>query len=199
MQPIRDEFNTAGDLDLKRYVEYLDLNRFADAAYQTQLFTLLVTKCRDSPIDLVITANAMTLTLWLDRRADILPTAPVVFFDISPSRLATLQLPANVTGVTGALDYTQSVEWALGALPDLDEVVIIHGVSPADLEEVAAIETMQEGMRGRVRFTDLSTLPLPEIKARVASLPKTSLVLYHLMLQDAAGSSFRPTDALRAL
>ena len=53
MQAIHDEFNTAGDIDLKLYVEYLDLNRFADAAYQAQLFNLLVTKYRDKPLSLI--------------------------------------------------------------------------------------------------------------------------------------------------
>ncbi len=160
---------------------------------------LLAAKYRARPLDLVITADAATLTAWLDQRAGIAPAAPVLFFDIAPGRLAALSLPPDVTGVTGALDYTRTVAWAVDALPALDEVVIVRGVSPADREDVAELERMKQALRGQVRFTELSTLPLPEIKARVASLPQSSLVLYHLMLKDVAGNHHRPIDVLRDL
>jgi PAS domain S-box-containing protein len=199
LQTIQEEFSKASDLQLTLYVEYLDRNRFTDAAYQEQLFDLLAAKYRARPLDLVITTDAATLATWLDRRTSIVPAAPVIFFGISASQLASLSLPPDVTGVTAELDYTETIAWAMTALPALDEVVIVRGASPADLEEGAGIERMEQTLRGQVRFTDLATLPLPEIKAHVASLPKSSVVLYHLMLQDAAGNNHRPIDVLRQL
>jgi PAS domain S-box-containing protein len=199
VQAIREEFDSATDLTLDLYYEYLDLNRFPGDAYRQQLLSLYAAKYRGKSIDLVLIADEVMLNLWLERRAEILPDTPVVFYDILTGRLAGRQLPPDVTGVSAVVDYTQSVNWVLQARPSVDEIVIVHGVGEADRQYMYAVDEMRDALRGRVRFTDLSDLPLAEIKRRVAVLPQSSIVLYHLMFEDASGARYRPIDVLREL
>jgi PAS domain S-box-containing protein len=199
VQAIREEFGKASDLTLDVYYEYMDLNRFPDDAYRQQLLSLYAAKYRHKPIDLVLVADEVTLNLWLEQRGEISPNAPVVFYDILTTRVVGRQFPQDVTGVSAIVDYTPSVNWVLRARPSVNEIVIVHGVGEADRTYIYAIDEMKAALRGRVRLTDLSDLPLAEIKRRVAALPQSSVVLYHLMFEDAAGVKYRPIDALREL
>ena len=198
-QAIREEFGSVADFNLDVYYEYLDLNRFPDPVYQKRQFDLFTAKYKSKQVDLVIVTSEAMLNLWLAHRADILPNTPIVFFDITTDRLDVLSLPADVTGVSGVVDYSKSVQWVLDKMPTVNEIVIVHGVGQTDQDYIQPVLTLQEKMKGQIKFTDLSDLPLSEIKQRVAELPKTSIVLYHLMFEGADGNRYRPIDVAREL
>jgi PAS domain S-box-containing protein len=199
VQAIREEFGNATDLALDLYYEYMDLNRFPGDAYRQQLLSLYASKYRDRPVDLALVADEAALNFWLEHRGEIAPDTPAVFYDIMTEHVAERQFPPDVTGISSVVNYTRSVSWVLQARPSVDEVVVVHGVGEADHEDIYAVDEMKAALRGRVRFTDLSDLPLAEIKRRVAVLPESSIVVYHLMFEDAAGVKYRPIDVLREL
>ena len=198
-QALRDEFGKITDLRLDLYFEYMDLNRFPGEALQQQFWGLYAAKYASKQIDLVIIVNESILTLWLEGGDEVAPSVPVVFFDIPTGWVAEQHTPANLTGVTATLDYTRSIEWFLQARPLVNEIVLVHGVGVADQEDFYAIRHLLDVYQERLKFTDLSNLPLDEIKRRVTELPETAVVLYHLMFEDASGERYRPIDALREL
>ena len=198
-QAMRDEFGKATDLSLDVYYEYLDLNRFPDAAYQQQAFDLLTGKYKNKPVDLVIVGGEAMLKLWLAQRAEILPNTPIVFFDVFTEHMDALKLPANVTGVSGVEDCEKSVRWVFDAMPAVNEIVLVGGVGKIEQGFLDHIRKLQEDLQGQVKFTNLSGLSLAEIKQRVLKLPKTSIVLYHPMFEDAEGNKYRPLDVLREM
>jgi diguanylate cyclase (GGDEF)-like protein/PAS domain S-box-containing protein len=198
-QAIREEFGTATDLSLDIYYEYLDLNRFPDSAYQQKVFDLLTAKYKNKQVDLVIVGSETMLKLWLAQRAEILPNTPVVFFDVFSEHLNSLSIAADVTGVSGVEDCEKTVRWALTAMPGVNEVVLVMGVGKIEQSFFDHIHKLQENMKGQVRFTNLSGLSLVEVKQQVAKLPKTSIVLYHPMFEDAKGNKYRPLEVLREL
>ena len=198
-QALREEFGKDTELGLDVYYEYLDLNRFSDAAYQKQLFDLLTTKYKNKQVDLVVVGSEAMLKLWLAQRAEILPNTPVVFFDVTTEHLDAMALPPDVTGVSGVEDCTKTVQWALDAMPKVNEIVLVGGVGKIEQGFFDHTQKLQKDMAGKVKFTDLSGLPLTELKSRVAKLPQTSIVLYHPMFADAEGTKYRPLEVLRQL
>lgn len=198
-QAMREEFGKASDLSLDVYYEYLDLNRFTDSVYQQEVFDLLTTKYKNKQVDLVIVGSEAMLKLWLAQRADILPNTPIVFFDVFTEHLGALNLPANVTGVSAVEDCEKSVQWALTAMPAVNEIVLVGGVGKIEQGFFDHLRKMQEELKEQVKFTDMAGLPLAEIKQRVAKLPKTSIVLYHPMFEDAEATKYRPLAVLREL
>jgi hypothetical protein len=129
MQAIKDEFDNARDLRFDTYYEYLDLNRFPEKEYQQQIISLFTIKYGRKPIDLVIAANEVVLNFWLKHRTVIAPNSPVVFCDVQTNRLAMLQLPPDVTGVSGMVNHVQSVEWLLRVRPGVKEIVTVRDES----------------------------------------------------------------------
>ena len=199
VRALQEEFQQADDLALNVYYEYLDLNRFSAATYQQAVFDLYALKYRHKAIDLVIVASASMLDLWLTHRPQILPTTPVIFYDLSLNRFATLHLPPDVTGVAAEVDFTKSVRWFLQTHPTVNEIVLVHGVGQADQPFLIYLDAITAEFGGQVRLTDWSTFSLTEMKRRAVALPPTAVIVYTLLLEDAAGVKYRPIDALREL
>jgi len=201
LQTLQEEFASVNDLTLTVYYEFIDSNRFSDSTYQQQLFDLFAAKYSDKPIDLVLLETETTLNTWLKQRDEIAPNTPVVFFDTLSEAFDAWQLPPDVTGVGGVLNYTPAIEWLLSARPAVHEVVVVHGAGAIDLasDNIRPVQAFVEEMGQKVRITNLSTLPLSDIKRRVAALPPSAVVLYHPMFEDAAGDKYGPGPVLRSL
>lgn len=198
-QALREEFSSVDDLELDVYFEYLELIRFPDPVYQAQLFDLLAVKYRGKHIDLVILKTAVLSKIWLEQRSRILPDTPVVFYDTTTESIAAIQFPPDMTGISGNVDFTPSIQWILHARPSVNEIVLVYGAGQLERQWIQPVDILQEALGGRARITDLSGLPLDQIKQRVAALPPSSIVLYELMFTDAAGKNYRPVDVVQEL
>lgn len=201
LQTLQDEFGSVNDMTLTLYYEFMDSNRFSDNAYQQQIFDLYATKYGNKPIDLVMIETETVLSAWLKQRDKIAPSAPVVYFDTLSDTFAAWALPPNVTGVGGFLDYSPSIEWIMGVRPAVNEVAVVHGAGAIDLapDNIRPVKDLVREMGQKVHITDLSSLPLAEIKRRVAALPPHAVVLSHPFFEDATGAKYNPTVVSREL
>ncbi len=199
LQAMRAELDSDSDMTIDWYYEYLDLNRFPGEDYQQQLVELYAAKYRHAPIDLVFVISEQSLDFWLQHRGQILPNTPVVFCDILPERIAAIQLPADVTGLTSEIDHIQLLTWVVQALPEVTEIAVVQGIGKADQEFNTPLDALKDDLGGQVQLTDWSNLPLAEIKQRAAALPPSSIIFYQLLFKDAAGVKYRPIDVLREL
>lgn len=201
LQALQEEFSRVEDMTLLVYYEFLDTNRFPDAIYQQQLFDLYATKYSARPIDLVLTESETTLHTWLTQRDRIAPGAPVVYFDTLTDTFSGVSMPPDVTGVGGTVEYAPTIDWVMNARPEVNEVVLVHGVGDIDLapDNIRPVREFVRDMEQQVVITDLSGLPFPEIERRVAILPPSAVVLSHPVFEDAAGVRYNPTTALERL
>ncbi len=199
VQVMREEFGHAADLKPDLFFEFLDLNRFPGDAYHRQLLSFFPAKYAGTSIDLVIVDGEGMLDFWLAHRDELLPNTPVVFANVDNRRFESRQLPPDVTGVSGSVDYMPCINWIMTARPSIKEIVIVHGVGDSDKEGLAQIDEMKTALRGRAQFADLSSLSMTEMKRRLAALPQSAVVLYHGMFEDADGVKHRPYDVLREL
>jgi len=199
VQTIQNELRQAADLSVNIYYEYLDFNRFPDAAYQQAVLDLLTLKYRDKPVDLVMLGSPNMLELWLSKRAAILPNAPVLFYDMNTASAATLSLPPGVSGVTADVDFTKTIRWYRQARPNVSELILVHGVELADQTFLPYINAIQTEFCGTMQCTDWSSLPVSEMIRRAATLPDTAVIVYVLLFEDAAGVKFKPIDVIRQL
>ncbi len=196
---IQKELGAVSDLTIDWYHEYLDLSRFPGEDHVQQAVDLYTTKYSQKQIDLVFTVGPTALDFWLKYREQILPDAPVVFGDVTLENLASRQLPAGVTGLVSVIDHTQFLPWIEQALPHVNEIVLVQGVSANDQALNTSPDVLRATLDSRVKLTDWSNLPLTEIKQRAAALPSDSVIFYQLMLEDAAGVKYRPVDVLSEL
>jgi diguanylate cyclase (GGDEF)-like protein len=199
IQAIQDEFTRAGDISVDMYVEYLDINRFPEESYQQELMLFLKAKYNAKPPDLVIFGNGIMLSRWRKRPEGFAAQTPVVFYSVSADELPEVSKIPNITGVITNIDYTQVLRWYLKNKPETNEVVLVHGVGKSDQVYTQYIDQLRADIGGRIKYTDLSILPLAEIKERLAKLPPTSVVVYNVMFEDAAGNHYTPIEVMRQI
>jgi DNA-binding NtrC family response regulator len=107
-----------------------------------------------------------------------------------------LDLRDNIAGVVAAVDYVGQLETALKTLPQTRHVVIVNGTSKVGLFLAKQFRKAFEPYTNRLNFIYLGGLPLGEITEKVKKLPENSIVLFYLMLLDAAGESHIPVKIL---
>lgn len=179
------------------YSEALDLSRFPAPKYQENFRRYLRDKYRDKDLGAIVAVGALAFEFMLRARAEISPTAPLVFSEVDESTIAKLKLPSDVTGTTIHLALHDMVAIAQALVPKLQRVALvgeplgdtsIYRNFKDELVQISALE-----------FIDLTGLPLSEVKKRVAVLPENTVILYTAIFVDGAGVAFDPTLALESI
>jgi signal transduction histidine kinase len=120
---------------------------------------------------------------------DLWPTTPIVFSAVDPREIPPT-LPPNITGVTGSLDFSSSVDLALSLQQDLKHVFYIGGATQQELGRRAIVEQDFKHFADRLDFVYLNNLPLSAMLKQLASVPPHSMVLFTTLFRDAHEEPF---------
>ena len=181
--------------DTAIYGESLDLTRFPGQDYEASLVDHLKTKYAHRPVDVIVSigvASAKFLKAW---KQDIWPEAPIVYGfvpDLAETR--ALLLP-NTTAVFAKVTPTQLLIAARAVVPDLKSVVLVGDAWKSPLVYGHWKQDFAAAMPA-LEVTDLSGLPLREVRKRVAALPDRSAILTSAMYSDGEGTYYLPATAL---
>ena len=167
------------------YNEYLDSSRFPGKHQYQILYDYLRQKYAGSSIDVIVATPDPSLEFLLKHRADLFPNSPIVFVAVKRPPREVLAAGPGLTGIIRANTHRKTLDLALTLHPDTEEVFVVSGTPELDKRfEIAARQELS-AYENRVRITYLTDLPLNELIARTASLPKHSIILY--VWQRSAG------------
>ena len=198
-------FSSAPDVEVAIDTEAPDLSRFgnmdaASYADRQQLNWLLEfyrKNYQGRKPDLIISTHTPALRFLLVHGEELFPGVPIVFVDADRDFVAAQKLPPNVTGVTGFLDITGTLELIQHVHPDTQRVAVIVGSSPSDnaLERVA--QQAFESFAGRLEFVWLRGMPVDELIKAVNTLPEQTVALYLVQFEDRTGQQYVPRAILQ--
>jgi len=167
------------------YNEYLDSSRFPGKHQYQILYDYLRQKYAGSSIDVIVATPDPSLEFLLKHRADLFPNSPIVFVAVKRPPPEVLAAGPGLTGIIRANTHRKTLDLALTLHPDTEQVFVVSGTPELDKRfEIAARQELS-AYENRVRLTYLTDLPLNELIARTASLPKHSIILY--VWQRSAG------------
>ena len=175
-----------GTVDL--YSEYMDVPRFSES--EPAFREYLELKYNRRSFDLVISVQDVASVFVRKHRNDLFPGAPVLFAATEPPRVP------NSSGIRLTVDLTKTIALATALQPDTRQVFVVNGVSSRDAFYERMAHTQLQPFEGRLAFTYLSHLSVPELERRLATLPEHSIVYYLLFYQDVTGQNFEPLDYL---
>ena len=180
------------DRHLDFHSEYIDAGRFTDQAYQAGVRDFLRLKYAELRFDLVIGILDVSIQFLEKYRAELFPDTPIVFF---ARTYVTPKLP-NSTGLTGEVNFAETVTLARAIHPGLNQVFVVSGAGTRDkvLERQAREQFRQ--FEPQLKFTYLSGLPTKALEDRLSALPANSIVYYVLVYEDGAGELFQPLEYL---
>ena len=185
-----------GGLDgrLDYYAEYLDVARFPASDHLEAVRNFLQSKYSGRKFDVILATSDAAFD-FVTRYGDGLSAGtPVVF--ANSTRIERLP---NTAGLIARLNFTETLASILTIQPDTQQVFVVSGASQFDkfYEKVARDEFKTS--EGRLTFSYLSGLPMPELLRQVAILPAHSIVFLTSLVEDGAGERFLQAEMLKRL
>ena len=179
--------NLAEGVDL--YSEYLDLPRFQDPKYRTAFRDFLLLKYKGHRFDLMIAMSPSVAEFIAGNRRELFPGTPVVFFQIAP----TANHLTNATGIIDEPDFSGTIELARTLQPEIRNVFVVCGAAQDSADGYLDLARRQvDSLDPSLTVTFLSGLASDDLEARLAALPRNSIVLYISVNRDAVGQYFNP-------
>ena len=178
------------------FVEHLDFNRFRGPEYETAVNTYFSAKYKGQSIGVIVAVGTGTLQYILRARQELWPAVPVVFTFVDPLILIGSELPADVTGVTFKLKFSDMVAAARAVVPDLAGVAVVGDPAHTLLPYRHFKDEIPAAAATGLEIIDLMGLPMREVKARVAHLPERIAITYLGMYSDGEGTYLTPVEAL---
>jgi PAS domain S-box-containing protein len=182
-----------GPLDL--FEVSLESARSPDPEDDGSLVSYIAAHLARDPVDLVVVSCEPAMRFAVRHRERLFPNVPLLVMGVEERRLL-----ADFGGPTAVIpdrtDLTLVIENVLQVLPGTREVVVVFGVSPLERFWSNECRRVFTQFEERLRFRWLDGMSVDEMQRVVASLPKNTVVLYALVLRDAAGLSFEGQHAL---
>ena len=176
--------------------DFLDMSRFKYPAYRDDLAEFLAKKYAGAGIDLVVALGPPALDFIATYRDRVAPGAKIVFGLVSEPELAESRLPkGEVSGIVSDYDVAKTLELAFALQPEARSIVVASGSLPYDLRLEDEARQALAPLADRYAVTYLSDLPFDEVLARVAELPKDTIVLVLSYFRDVTGRWFVPREA----
>ena len=99
-----------------------------------------------------------------------------------------MDLGSNITGVSGIVEVTPTLDLALALHPQTRQVVVAGGNALLDRDLLALAQKEFKAYEGKVSFSYLPDLTPEEMRQRLAVLPDKTIVIF-LSFSDNAGKA----------
>jgi signal transduction histidine kinase len=182
--------------DLARFVN-MDAASYADRQQLNWLLDFYRKNYQGRKPHLIMPTDVPALRFLLVHGEELFPGVPIVFVDADRDFVAAQKLPPNVTGVTGFLDITGTLELIQHVHPDTQRVAVIVGSSPSDKAMERVAQQAFESFAGRLEFVWLRGMPVDELIKAVNTLPEKTVALYLVQFEDRTGQQYVPRAILQ--
>lgn len=177
--------------------EYLDFDRLDKQADRQALLNLVLSKYESIPPDVVIPVHDSIAALFA--RQNPFPNASIVYCSIHEKSLALLPRLPRATGVVYRFAPRRTLHGARRLFPTTRGAVVISGSAEVDLR---LLETLRAELDFERSFPIeyWTGLPLDELQAKVAQLPRDRIILFNSYLRHSAGEiATVPRDVLEQI
>jgi signal transduction histidine kinase len=178
------------DLHYEIFDEYIEETRLG-IDFQVIADTIR-SKYAGRTIDLVMTVGPRPFSFLLKYGQQLFPSVPIVFSLVDLRFYGPLNLPSNVTGVSGSFTVSPTVDLVLKLQPDTRQVFYVEGATSNEVLFRKAAEQELKPYQGKLSFTYLDGLSLSRLLERVGQLPPHSIVLYSTFFKDVSGQTYVP-------
>jgi PAS domain S-box-containing protein len=187
MNGIRDTFAKSG-LDIEISAEYLDARRFPDPEHARRIRDFLMFKLQGTAPNLVMVSDNAALDFVLSQRDQLFAGIPIVFCginDFNPSRISGYR---GITGVAEDVSIVETVDLALRLHPETREIIVIGRASvAADKYNRDSVVASLPRLPHQLEVTFWDDLPVPQLRARLEKLKKSSLIFLNGLIRDQTG------------
>ena len=177
-------------LDTARVLDTKD-----DGPFVEYIHALLGTR---SP-DLIVPVGAPAAFFLQRNRSRLFPTTPMLILGADIRRIPGSTRTEYDTGVLLDLDLPAYVKNILQLRPSTTDIAVVVGNSPVERYWTSELRRAFQQFTDRVNITWFNDLTLGEMQERAARMSPTSVILWFLLSEDAAGVPYSEDRALDAM
>jgi signal transduction histidine kinase len=181
------------------YEVALDAVRTVSTEDDAAFVDLLRRRFSASAPDIVVTFGAPAARFLARNRDRLFPGTPAVMTGIEERILRGIDLHKGDAAVVARLDLSGRIENILRLLPDTRTIAVVVGGAALESFWLGEMRREVKPFEGRVSFVWLNDLTFEQMRARVASLPPRTAVLFTFLAVDKAGVPFEGEAALTGL
>ena len=184
-------------LDVSIQTEYLDTKRVTGDSYFQQVSDIYKQRFADRKFSVVVVTDDDALNFMFKYRDKIFgEPVPVVFAGCNDFDLKRLNGVKNITGVNEAADVKENIDFIIRLNPGIRKIVMItdNTISGQIVKQTAeSIIPSYSNMSINFEFTD--NLDMPQLVAKLKTLPVNNAVLFTFYAKDKAGKFFEFKDS----
>jgi signal transduction histidine kinase len=196
---IRTELSSQSPAPIDLHEVSLEAARFAKPEQEVPFVNFLKERFSEHPADLVVAVGGPAFQFLARHREYLFAASPVLITGVAEQPLRTAALPRNAAVVPLRIHLRGLIEDILQVLPDTADIAVIFGDSQLETFWLNECQRAFEDFSGRVHFTYLTHLTFDEIKRRSADLTPGSVLFFGLLVVDAAGTPFDPSEAIQGI
>ena len=198
-QGIRATLKDGWRSPLQIYDEGQDSFRIPNEKYEAELVRVLQRKYEGIHIDVIFAMAPPALRFLVKHRGELFSDTPIVYEITDQGRIADLNLGSNVTGVSGRIEVTPTLDLALRFHPQTQRVVVVAGNASIDQGLLAVAQREFRAYEGRAAFTYLTGLSPEEVRQRLAVLPDKTIVIFLSFNADSLGKAHSNPEVISLL
>ena len=165
-------------------------------AHENALVSFLKEKYGRQEFDLVIALGAPAINILLRHESEVLTNTPKIFYLHDETENTAQGFWPRATGVWATLDIDKTAQLALNLHPDAQNLLVITGSSNEDQFLRQQAQAALKKYENKLQITYLDNISMNELKAKVASLPPHTIVIFLAFFLDSAGNSYASPEAL---
>ena len=180
-------------------MESLDTSRYGTPELEGAFLELMRAKYAGVHVDAIVAIGAFGLDFSLRNRAELWSDAPIVYEVMSSDPKLALPTPPRMTGILAHSDAPEALALARRLQPDARRIAIVAGFGAGDKARAKRMVDAVARDASGLEVVRLDHLPLNEVRAALAVLPRDSIVMYEGFARDADGATYFPADVAALL
>ena len=179
---------------------YMDTKKVATPTYFDRLFDLFDEQFKGRHFDLVVAVDNNALEFVIRYHEHLFKDLPVVFLGINnfdESMIYENNMRQYTTGVAENVDIAKNIDLILKIHKNCKKIVIINDRSKTGYAMRRDIFSVLPKYKKRVKFEYIDDISLQNLKTKITSLPKDTVMLWVLLYKDKTGKKFTYKESLR--
>ena len=188
--------------DVEITTEYMDTKRIYNKEYIESLYQFYKKRYKNRKFDIIIASDNDALEFLNTYHDKIFQDTPIVFCGINNFDKKVFQnsnIRKRTTGIVEEVDINKNIELIMDLHPNLKKLFVINDTTTTGKSMKKEFFKVYENYKDKIKVEYIDTFKFEELKAKVSTLDKDTVILFMLLHKDKTGKVFTFKNGLKTI
>ncbi len=194
--------NAFKNTDTRITTEYMDTKKIYNENYLKILLNLYKTKYHNKKFDIIIASDNNALNFLNQYHDEIFQKTPIVFCGINNFNkywYNNSNIKDRSTGVVEEVDIQKNMELILKLHPNISKLLVLNDTTTTGMGMKKEFFKVYDKYKNKINIEYIDKFKISQLKEKVATLDKNSVILFMLLFKDETGKVFTFKDGLQEI